>query len=156
MGSTLSHIMEKVMEEQNIDPQEGILSHDEGVTLMPASISLSGLEGSLVNATKREKILNQYLDSVKRQYDCALINRMPSSPRIAQSYLCRHNIFPPKVRSSFCGPQTRRGGRLTQDLASAVSIFLLCVNQFPCFPSAASINPLNSGCGLLGRLLNSG
>ena len=45
---------------------------------MPANISLSGMEVSLVNAMNREKILKQYLDSMKRQYDYVLIDCMPS------------------------------------------------------------------------------
>ena len=45
---------------------------------MPANIELSGLEVSLVNAMSREKILKQYLDTVKREYDYILIDCMPS------------------------------------------------------------------------------
>lgn len=45
---------------------------------MPANIELSGLEVSLVNAMSREKILKQYLDTVKRDYDYILIDCMPS------------------------------------------------------------------------------
>ena len=75
---TLSDIMEKVMDENTIAPNEGLLPHEEGVSLMPANISLSGMEVSLVNAMNREKILKQYLDSVKRQYDYVLIDCMPS------------------------------------------------------------------------------
>ena len=75
---TLSDLMEKIMQEQPIDPGEGILHHKEGVDLIPANISLSGMEVSLVNAMSREKILKQYLDGVKRQYDYVLIDCMPS------------------------------------------------------------------------------
>lgn len=75
---TLSDIMEKVMDEQPLAPDEGLLHHAEGVDLMPANISLSGMEVSLVNAMSREKILKQYLDTVKRQYDYVLIDCMPS------------------------------------------------------------------------------
>ena len=55
---TLSDIMEKVMDESTIAPNEGLLPHEEGVALMPANISLSGMEVSLVNAMNREKILS--------------------------------------------------------------------------------------------------
>ena len=75
---TLSDIMEKVMDEQPLAPGEGLLHHAESVDLMPANISLSGMEVSLVNAMSREKILKQYLDTVKRQYDYVLIDCMPS------------------------------------------------------------------------------
>lgn len=75
---TLSDMMGKVMAEQPITPGEGILTHDEGVDLMPANIELSGLEVSLVNAMSRETILRQYLDIVKSNYDFILLDCMPS------------------------------------------------------------------------------
>ncbi|MCY1714874.1 ParA family protein [Caproiciproducens galactitolivorans] len=75
---TLATIMGKVLDEEPIGPGEGLLHHDEGVDLMPANIELSGMEVSLVNAMSREKILKQYLDGVKRQYDYVLLDCMPS------------------------------------------------------------------------------
>ncbi len=75
---TLATIMGKVLNEETIDPGEGLLHHDEGVDLMPANIELSGMEVSLVNAMSREKILKQYLDGVKHQYDYVLLDCMPS------------------------------------------------------------------------------
>jgi chromosome partitioning protein len=75
---TLATIMGKVLNEETIVPGEGLLHHDEGVDLMPANIELSGMEVSLVNAMSREKILKQYLDGVKRQYDYVLLDCMPS------------------------------------------------------------------------------
>ena len=38
---TLSDIMEKVMGENPIKPDEGIITHEEGVSLMPANICVS-------------------------------------------------------------------------------------------------------------------
>lgn len=78
LSPTLSDMMGKVMAEQPITPGEGILTHDEGVDLMPANIELSGLEVSLVNAMSRETILRQYLDIVKSNYDFILLDCMPS------------------------------------------------------------------------------
>ena len=75
---TLATIMGKVLNEEPIVPSEGLLHHDEGVDLMPANIELSGMEVSLVNAMSREKVLKQYLDGVKRQYDYVLLDCMPS------------------------------------------------------------------------------
>ena len=78
LSPTLSDMMGKIMAEQPITPGEGILTHDEGVDLMPANIELSGLEVSLVNAMSRETILRQYLDIVKPNYDFILLDCMPS------------------------------------------------------------------------------
>lgn len=75
---TVATVLGKVLTEEVIGPGEGILHHDEGVDLMPANIELSGMEVSLVNAMNREKVLKQYLDGVKRQYDYVLLDCMPS------------------------------------------------------------------------------
>ena len=75
---TLTDLMAKIMQDQPPLPKEGILSHEEGVDLVPANITLSGLEVSLVNAMSRETILKQYLETVKGQYDYVLLDCMPS------------------------------------------------------------------------------
>ena len=75
---TLATVMGKQLMDEPMPSKEGILHHAEGVDLMPANIELSGLEVSLVNAMSREKILKQYLDTVKREYDYILIDCMPS------------------------------------------------------------------------------
>ena len=75
---TLTDLMAKIIQDQPPLPKEGILSHEEGVDLVPANITLSGLEVSLVNAMSRETILKQYLETVKGQYDYILLDCMPS------------------------------------------------------------------------------
>ena len=70
--------MQKAMNDQPIQPGEGILHHAEGVDLIPANIELAGLEVALVNSMNREKMLKQVLDSAKREYDFILLDCMPS------------------------------------------------------------------------------
>ena len=71
---TLADLLAKVMQEQHISPKEGILTHEEGVDLVPANITLSGLEVSLVNAMSRETVLKQYLELLKKEYDFILLD----------------------------------------------------------------------------------
>ena len=78
LDSTLSELMAKVMQETPLSSGEGILHHEEGVDLIPANISLSGMEVSLVNAMSRETILKQLIEPMKRQYDFILLDCMPS------------------------------------------------------------------------------
>lgn len=78
LDTTLSELMAKVMQETPLSPSEGILHHEEGVDLIPANISLSGMEVSLVNAMSRETILKQVVEPLKRQYDFILLDCMPS------------------------------------------------------------------------------
>jgi len=75
---TLATVMAKIINDEEIDPMEGILHHEEGIDLMPGNIELSGLEVSLVNAMSRERILKEYLRKVKGSYDYILIDCMPS------------------------------------------------------------------------------
>ena len=78
LPTTLSTLMQKAMNDQPIQPGEGILHHAEGVDLIPANIELAGLEVALVNSMNREKMLKQVLDSAKREYDFILLDCMPS------------------------------------------------------------------------------
>ena len=50
----------------------------EGVDLLPADITLSGMEVLLVNAMSRETVLGQVLEGLKGRYDHILIDCMPS------------------------------------------------------------------------------
>ena len=63
---TLTDLMAKVIQDQPLDLKEGILTHEEGVDLIPANITLSGMEVSLVNAMSRETVLRQVLEPPRR------------------------------------------------------------------------------------------
>ena len=78
LPTTLSTLMAKAMNDQPIQPGEGILHHAEGVDLIPANIELAGLEVALVNSMNREKMLKQVLDGAKREYDYILLDCTPS------------------------------------------------------------------------------
>ena len=78
LPATLSTLMQKAMNDQPIQPGEGILHHAEGVDLIPANIELAGLEVALVNSMNREKMLKQVLDSARREYDYILLGCTPS------------------------------------------------------------------------------
>ncbi len=78
LPTTLSTLMQKAMNDQPIQPGEGILHHAEGVDLIPANIELAGLEVALVNSMNREKMLKQVLEDAKREYDYILLDCMPS------------------------------------------------------------------------------
>ena len=78
LDCTLPQLMEKIIAEKTIEKREGILHHEEGIDLIPADISLSGLEASLVNTMSRETILKQYLENVKGDYEYVLLDCSPS------------------------------------------------------------------------------
>ena len=66
---TLATNLAKIMNEEEFNPTDGILYHEEDVDIVPCNIELSGLEVSMVNAMRREYILKEYVDSLKDQYD---------------------------------------------------------------------------------------
>jgi len=75
---TLADILTKIVDDEPLQPKEGILHHEEGVDLMPSSIMLSILELSLVTAMSREEVLKQYIESIEHEYDYILIDCVPS------------------------------------------------------------------------------
>ena len=70
--------MAKVMQDWPLAPKAGILPHEEGIELVLANITRSGLEVSVVNAISRETVLKQYSETVKDSYDFILQDCMPS------------------------------------------------------------------------------
>ena len=78
LPTTLSTLMQKAMNDQPIQPGDGILHHAEGVDLIPANIELSAIEVSLVNAMSRELILRSMVDRLREFYDYIIIDCMPS------------------------------------------------------------------------------
>ena len=78
LSITLATKFTEVMRDELQDPLSGILRHQEGVDLVPASLDLSAMEMSLVTAMSRENIMRSYLEQVKANYDYVLIDCMPS------------------------------------------------------------------------------
>ena len=78
LETTLFDLLNKTINEDAIHPAEGILHQQEGIDLIPANISLAGLEVALVNTMNRERILKQFLEPVKKDYDYVLLDCMPS------------------------------------------------------------------------------
>ena len=75
---TLVNILEKIINDEDVEPGEGIIHHTEGVDFIPANIELAGLETSLVNVMSREQVMRLYLDGTRDRYDYIIIDCMPS------------------------------------------------------------------------------
>ena len=78
LSITLATLMGKALQDEPIGPHVAILTHDEGIDLIPSNMELSGIEVSLVGAMGREFILKSIVDKVKSAYDFTLIDCMPS------------------------------------------------------------------------------
>ena len=75
---TLADVMRKIMQDEPIESNDGILHQKEGVDLVPSNLDLSAMEVNLVNAMSRERILSLYIDKIKENYDYVIIDCMPS------------------------------------------------------------------------------
>ena len=75
---TISSLLEKVIEDEKINENEGVLHHEENIDLIPANIELSGLEVTLVNTMSRESVLKEYLKLVADKYDYCILDCSPS------------------------------------------------------------------------------
>ena len=93
---SLATVMANIINEEDMEPDYGILKHDEGVDLMPGNIELSGLEVSLVNVMSRELVLRTYIEQQKERYDYILIDCMPSLGMITiNAFACADSILIP-------------------------------------------------------------
>lgn len=82
---TISTMLRKMISKDYMFTADyGILSHKEGICLMPANIELSILETELISLFfGREKMLKTYLDMLRESYDYIIIDCMPSLNLIA-------------------------------------------------------------------------
>ena len=78
MEITLTDLLNRTIQEAPMNAADGILHQPEGVDLIPANISLAGLEVSLVNIMNRERVLKQFLEPFRKEYDYILLDCMPS------------------------------------------------------------------------------
>ena len=93
---TLATVMEKIINDEELEPGEGILHQEEGVDLLPGNIDLSGLEVSLVNVMSRERILSEYVYLVREVYDWIIIDCMPSLGMVTiNAFACADSILIP-------------------------------------------------------------
>ena len=58
---------------QEIDAEEGILHHEEGIDILPGNIELSVMELTMANVMSRELIMREYVDLMRDRYDFIII-----------------------------------------------------------------------------------
>lgn len=78
LHETLATVLAAVIDDEPLENTMGIVHHEEGVDLLPANIELSAVEASMANVMSRELMMQEYLETIKHQYDYVLIDCMPS------------------------------------------------------------------------------
>ena len=96
LDTTLANILGRIVTDERVEGEDGIIKHEEGIDLMPGNIELSGLEVSLVNAMSHEMVMRSYVEGIKKKYDYILIDCMPSLGMLTINALaCADSILIP-------------------------------------------------------------
>ena len=98
---TLSTIMSRCINDMDINSEEAVLHHNEGVDLIPTNLELASLEVSLVNAMSRESTMKNCIEELKPKYDFILIDCMPSLGMITINALASADKVIIPVQSEF-------------------------------------------------------
>ncbi len=98
---TLSTLMNRSINDLDINAKEAIIKHDEGVDVIPTNLELASMEVSLVNAMSREYTLRNCLSELKQNYDYMLIDCMPSLGMITINALASSDKVIIPVQSEF-------------------------------------------------------
>lgn len=78
MPLTLSDIMDAIVAEKPLPENFGILHHNENVDLLPGNIMLSNIDNRFGSVINRERILAEFIEQVRPQYEYILIDCTPS------------------------------------------------------------------------------
>lgn len=97
----LATLMNKTINEQEVDLHKAILKHNEGVDLIPSNLELATLEVNLINAMSREYTLKSCLSKIKNEYDYILIDCMPSLGMITINALATADRIIIPIQSEF-------------------------------------------------------
>ena len=78
LDTTLTNALQAIVEDEPIDPEMGIRTHEEGAKLFPANIELASFETVMINVMSREYIMREFVNIHRPNFDYILIDCMPS------------------------------------------------------------------------------
>lgn len=84
---TISTLIERVINDNDINAKEAILHHNENIDLIPSNLNLSMTEVNLLNAMCRESAMKNSISELKDDYDYIIIDCMPSLSMITTNAL---------------------------------------------------------------------
>ena len=98
---TLSTLIERYIDGEDIKPEESILHHKEHIDLIPSNLNLSMTENNLSNAMNREYAIKSCLEDLRSQYDYIIIDCMPTLNMITTNALATANQVIVPVQSQY-------------------------------------------------------
>ena len=98
---TISTLIEKKMNDQDVRPEQAILQHKEGIDLIPSNLNLSLTEVNMFNAMSREYLIRDCLEELKKDYNYILIDCMPSLSMLTTNALAMANEVIIPVQSQY-------------------------------------------------------
>lgn len=98
---TISTLIERMINDFPVNPDEAILHHNEGVDLIPSNLNLSMTEVNLLNAMCRESAMSNSIKELKPYYDYIIIDCMPSLNMITTNALASADKVIIPVQSQF-------------------------------------------------------
>ncbi|MBQ9934308.1 MAG: ParA family protein [Lachnospiraceae bacterium] len=75
---TIASLIRDSIDDKDVNLENEILHHEDGVDLIPANIELSALETQLVTVMSREVTLKNLLSEVRNKYEYIIIDCQPS------------------------------------------------------------------------------
>lgn len=93
---TFATVIRRIIEKKEMDIREGILSHSEGVDLLPGNIETTVLDQQLMTETGGEFIVRKYINRMKDMYDYIIFDCMPSLGKVVINVLtCADSVLIP-------------------------------------------------------------
>lgn len=83
---TVATVMSNIIEDEEFDLSIGLIKTN-GVDLLPSNVDLAALEISLVTIMNRERILKEYIDKQRENYDYIILDCMPALGMITMNVL---------------------------------------------------------------------
>lgn len=74
LDTTLTNALQAIVEDEPIDPEMGIRTHEEGAKLFPANIELASFETAMINVMSREYIMRELVSAHRPNFEYILID----------------------------------------------------------------------------------